>query len=109
MAFCDEILELLDKYGERIFVTNEPKEKEEEKMNAKKCDRCGNFYINGTADVGVTNVNHLYLKVYDLKVYVNTSAKDKDIDLCPECRHDLDEWFNKFKKEEEKVKEMKNE
>lgn len=65
-------------------------------MNAKKCDRCGNFYINGSMsiDIGITNVNHLYLREY------MQTSKDKDIDLCPECRHELDEWFNKFKKEE---------
>ena len=62
-------------------------------MDAKKCDRCSQFYIHG--DAGVTNVNRLYLRKF-----VQTS-RDKDIDLCPECKHDLDEWFDKFNKKEE--------
>lgn len=67
-------------------------------MDAKRCDRCGEFYINDST-AGFFNcrtVNSLYLAKYN-----PIPAKDKTIDLCCDCRHDLDEWFNKFKKEEQ--------
>ncbi len=69
-------------------------------MDAKKCDRCGAFYINDSTAgwySNCTNVNSLYLAKF-----ISTSAKDKTVDLCCECRHDLDEWFNKLKKEDTK-------
>ena len=68
-------------------------------MDAKKCDRCGRFYINvndsTTTGLSYTNVSRLYLAKF-----ISTSARDMTMDLCHDCRHDLDEWFNKFKKEE---------
>ena len=65
-------------------------------MEARKCDRCGEFYINNSVEVDCTTVSHLYLKKF-----VRTASKDKSMDLCCDCKHDLDEWFNKFKKEEQ--------
>lgn len=68
-------------------------------MNAKMCDRCGNFYtIDSTTGFGFscTNVNRLYLAKF-----ISNTEKNKTMDLCSECKHDLDDWFNKFKKEEQ--------
>ena len=64
-------------------------------MEAKKCDRCGEFYINNSVEVDCTTLSRLYLTKF-----VSTASRDKRMDLCCECKHDLDEWFNKFKKEE---------
>lgn len=64
-------------------------------MDAKKCDRCGEFYISKVVVVDHTNVNRLYLKEF------KPTLADKYMDLCPECKHDLDTWWDfKFKKEE---------
>ena len=65
-------------------------------MEARKCDRCGQFYINNYAVVDCTNVSNIYLTKFDIISHGRTH-----IDLCCDCKHDLDEWFGKFKKEEQ--------
>lgn len=62
--------------------------------NAKRCDRCGAFYINSSDVIDCTTISHLYLKKF-----IHAASKDKIMDLCCCCKHDLDEWFNKFNKE----------
>lgn len=62
--------------------------------NAKCCDRCGEFYINSSDVIDCTTLSRLYLKKF-----IPTSSNDKIMDLCCVCKHDLDEWFNKFNKE----------
>lgn len=68
-------------------------------MNAKKCDRCGEFYSeyntkssedkpNGFQFLNLDNCN---------KYYAHTGH-----DLCPECCKSLIEWFKKVSKEVEK-------
>lgn len=52
-------------------------------MNAKKCDRCGSFYIpeNG---VGLSeNRDRVYA------IYMYTFPINVQFDLCPECYNDL--------------------
>lgn len=50
--------------------------------SAKKCDRCKKFYTN-CAIKGFTLRKGFF-----------------DLDLCPECRESLDEWFEKKKKKD---------
>lgn len=52
-------------------------------MNAKKCDRCGNFY---EGDGG-------YKKAGDFRLIRNGYFNDDYIDLCPTCSCSLLEWF----------------
>lgn len=52
-------------------------------MNAKKCDRCGNFY---EGDGG-------YKKAGDFRLIRNGYLHDDYIDLCPTCSCSLLEWF----------------
>ena len=66
-------------------------------MNAKKCDRCGEFYINDSDVVDCTTLNRLYL----VKINPSPRFNNKNMDLCCVCKHDLDVWFNKFKEEKE--------
>lgn len=61
-------------------------------MNAKKCDRCGNYYDkNVKPEFGLGRRNSLN----DYLDYV---------DLCKKCTDELEEWFNAEKIE--KVKEI---
>ncbi len=59
-------------------------------MDAKKCDRCGNFYVpvNAPADIK---------SQLDLAVSVMNKNKPKHItdvcDLCPECVRDFYNWL----------------
>ena len=67
------------------------------KMNAKQCDRCGNFY---EGDGG-------YKKAGDFRLIRNGYFNDDYIDLCPTCSRSLLEWFkhaNDFTKEKKKKK-----
>lgn len=54
-------------------------------MNAKKCDRCGNFYIPKYLMYQKTNPGKRY--VFD-SIYTGSNS----IDLCPECLN----WFIKW-------------
>ena len=65
-------------------------------MEAYKCDRCGEFYINSSTKIDHTTVRRLYLVQFE-----SGSRPNKILDLCCNCKHDLDEWFNKFNIKEE--------
>lgn len=60
-------------------------------MDAKKCDRCGNFYTE-------TEPNALQSLLTGLLEYHPMIAKqmliEGVIDLCPECSRDLTKWLN---------------
>lgn len=47
-------------------------------MNAKKCDRCGNYYDKDEGNYNIIKSNGLFVK---------------DIDLCPECSQKLANWI----------------
>ena len=69
-------------------------------MNAKKCDRCGKFYIPyyGFGDGGkdwVGNKVHKY--IFNGLNLIQEIEVDKDIvndiDLCQECAQDFANWL----------------
>lgn len=80
-------------------------EKEKEKMNAKKCDRCGKLYeltsetaikafLCGRISEGEKET-YKPEKVKEFNTYnidVTVNSRDK-IDMCPECRKKLKEFF----------------
>lgn len=68
-------------------------------MEARKCDRCGKFYINKSAVIDYTNTSRLYLAQFI------PNRPNEVLDLCCDCKHDLDEWFSKFNKKEEQNNE----
>lgn len=55
-------------------------------MNAKKCDRCGVFFEEGT--------DYLILKE---KVVTNDFLFGKEYDLCPICQEEFYKFLNKYK------------
>ena len=69
-------------------------------MNAKKCDRCGKFYIpyDGFGDGGKDwfgNKIHKYIfnrleLVQEIEGYKDTV---NDIDLCQECAQKFSDWL----------------
>ena len=86
-------------------------EKETEKMEAKKCDRCGKLYeMPGVDECEGAEVRFKFMKVADAEnksetkivkeqtrpIYIHkTSLCDRSscVDLCPECRESLKKWF----------------
>jgi len=79
-------------------------EKETNKMEAKKCDRCGKLYEQN-GNNGDRRVRFKFKEVFgaeDLKdeviakrqlqeVYIKTYSTE--LDLCPECRESFKKWF----------------
>lgn len=55
-------------------------------MNAKKCDRCGVFFEEGT--------DYLILKE---KVVTSDFLFGNEYDLCPICQKDFYNFLNKYK------------
>ncbi len=81
-------------------------EKENKKMKAKKCDRCGKLYefpVNGE-NTGA-EVRFRYLPVSDesdlsekkivekqtKNIYINSISVD--VDICPDCRESFKKWW----------------
>ena len=60
--------------------------------NAKKCDRCGNFYS------GVEMSTGYYSQIETAdgnKRYITISSNaNGELDLCPKCRESLRYWWN---------------
>lgn len=57
-------------------------------MEAFKCDRCGKYYDEYTVSNG-----------YFKEVYVIfRKSDDTRLDICDECMHDLNNWFNDERK-----------
>lgn len=84
------------------------KEKETEKMEAKKCDRCGKLYEMPRANGSGAKVRFKFSTVYCSEdkseakiieeqtrdIYVKCGCMgDGFVDLCPECRASLKKWF----------------
>lgn len=60
-------------------------------MDAKKCDRCGKFYVRKERKVD-NSVNIFDEKVFKVKlIYIGDCAID--VDLCPYCMNDLKNFF----------------
>lgn len=60
-------------------------------MNAKKCDRCGNFYeIYGSN----TTANCVYKQNGDC---ISRCKCDIKYELCPECMTEFEEWISIYK------------
>ena len=102
----------------RLLNTNNRNEKETNKMEAKKCDRCGklyempsacektgvdvrfkHMYINGAEDMSGTKIAEKQTR----NIYIKCGNYSDDVvDLCPECRKSLKKWFESTDKEEKK-------
>lgn len=52
-------------------------------MDAKKCDRCGSFYIHENGGGLSKNSDKVYA------IYIRAVPFDLQFDLCPECYNDL--------------------
>lgn len=80
-------------------------EKEKEKMDAKKCDRCGELYIETHAPIKaflcgrVTDgekQTYTHEKIKEMNTYtmeVKLSVYGSKIDMCPDCCKKLAEFF----------------
>lgn len=83
-------------------------EKETEKMDAKKCDRCGKLYEMPRANGSGAKVRFKFSTVYAAEdkseakiieeqtrdIYIKCAGMgDGFVDLCPECRESLKKWF----------------
>jgi hypothetical protein len=55
---------------------------------AKKCDRCGKFYES----YGNNSFNAIMQTCKDQYGY--RAKKNKEWDLCPECKENLEAWLN---------------
>ena len=55
-------------------------------MNAKKCDICGAFYLDGTPNYKPVSKHVLSINV-DKRI-------DMAMDLCPDCQKSLEAWIN---------------
>lgn len=102
----------------RLLNTNNRNEKETNKMEAKKCDRCGKLYeMPGAMETIGAEVRFKHKYVPDAedlsgskiaekqteKIYLTRSFRsDVGVDLCPECRKSLKKWFESTDKEEKK-------
>lgn len=88
------------------------KEKEKEKMDAKKCDRCGKLYEAQDADNYINvyfpglpvsdwdkeNYSESRIRMDNTKdISVNFRGNNKVADLCPECRKKLKNFFESGK------------
>ena len=100
---------------------NDINTKETEKMEAKKCDRCGKLYeMPGEMECETSVVRFKFIRVADAEnksgtkiakeqirnIYIKKSSlcdNSSIVDLCPECRKSLKTWFESADKEGKKV------
>lgn len=71
--------------------------------NAKKCDRCGKFYTDTSAeDIAKKFINNGAIKLSlfneiitfsHMTSSIRTGAEEKTIDLCPSCMEELQEFL----------------
>lgn len=99
-----------------LGITNNTK-KETNKMEAKKCDRCGKLYELPTADENgngaevrfkyqyIRNADNMsgkaIIEEQTRNIYVKHGCGD-NVDFCPTCRASLKKWFEGADKEEKK-------
>lgn len=83
-------------------------------MNAKKCDRCGSFYVR--KELKKDNAVDIFGKpVFDINLKYRGCNCDcgLDVDLCPKCMNELKWFFENAKKQAEpyttKVEDTKTE
>ena len=62
-------------------------------MNAKKCDRCGEFYEMYIQDEKIPQNYHL--TIWDDLVDIGDDLNCEDYDICPECTTALQKWLEK--------------
>ena len=63
-------------------------------MDAKKCDRCGKFYVR--KELKVDNAVDIFgKKIFRVKLTYRDVGYDGtiDLDLCPYCMNDLKNFF----------------
>ena len=91
--------------------------KENNKMEAKKCDRCGKLYempmIDENGNGAEVRFKYKYIRNADnmsgkaivdeqtRSIYVKHGCGD-NVDFCPACRASLKKWFESTDKEEKK-------
>ncbi len=70
-------------------------------MRAKKCDRCGNFYLENKINYDEQKVNGISFTGYlNNPIYMHRYSGDK-IDLCDSCLKEFINWLSNDKKAEE--------
>ena len=88
--------------------------KETNKMEAKKCDRCGKLYeMPGAKENDGADVRFKHMRISGAEDMSGSKIAEKqtrriwvkaeyegDVDLCPECRKSLKKWFESTDKEE---------
>lgn len=88
--------------------------KETNKMEAKKCDRCGKLYeMPGAKETNGADVRFKHMRISGAEDMSGSKIAEKqtrriwvkaeyegDVDLCPECRKSLKKWFESTDKEE---------
>lgn len=57
-------------------------------MDAKKCDRCGSFYIRKKS-ITDNAVDIFGKKVFNIILVSGVDDYDHCVDLCPKCMNDL--------------------
>lgn len=62
--------------------------------NAKKCDRCGEFYEKRSYDCKTTYSKFIKMLEGDLKVHEVNSSSGFYFDLCPICFHKLMDFLH---------------
>lgn len=80
-------------------------------MEAKKCDRCGKFYLHHDEKIviGLSYVlntdkeeEKTYKKLFSYRTNQGEIGHSKYFDLCPDCADELKKWVNNGKDEKNK-------
>jgi hypothetical protein len=80
---------IVDDIVDGYILKRRRKEKEKKVMaNAKRCDRCGKFYVVGEKSFRIRNSKVGALKVLDINGYYII-----EMDLCDECVEKLDRFL----------------
>ena len=99
-----------------LGIPNNKNTKETNKMEAKKCDRCGKLYeMPGAKENDGADVRFKHMYVYGAEDMSGNKIAEKQtkriwvkaeydgtVDLCPACRASLKKWFESTDKEEKK-------
>lgn len=75
--------------------------------NAKKCDRCGNYYQERQPNAFEAFSNSLFDVVAKPEVLYKIETIEKFLDLCPACSKSLKRWM-KLKEDTDDEKSKDN-
>ena len=66
-------------------------------MDAKKCDRCGNYYTKSEyTNIKLLIAAFIGANVSPLRLAEAQIEIEKNLDLCPECSKDLTKWLRRI-------------